>query len=437
MAMFPTIKFFFKFVFYIFKNFKFTDILWEFVTKNTKNKNMLANRLKVIRPSPTLTLTKIISELKSKGEDIIDFGVGEPSFQTPSHVCEAGINAISSGQTKYTAVDGTKSLREAISKKLKKENNLYYPVEEIIVGTGAKQVIFNAMMATLNPSDEVVIPSPYWVSYPDMVQLAEGTPIIIPCEQKDDFKLTPEKLKSAISQKTKWLILNSPSNPTGMVYTKNELFELSQILIKNPHVWLLSDDIYEHLIYDSLEFHTMLNLAPELRHRTLIVNGLSKSHAMTGWRLGYGAGPQELIKNMSKIQSHSTSNTSSISQYAAETALNHDMEFFREWKEKYIIRRDLAIGILSKSKLLNIKKPNGAFYIFINCQNTIGKSTPNDKLIENDTDLAEYLLRNGKVGVVQGEAFGLSPYFRISYVANEDTVKEGCERIMRALDKLC
>jgi aspartate aminotransferase len=398
--------------------------------------SIAADRLSKINESPTLALTKLISQLKSQGQKIIDFGVGEPSFETPDHVNKAAIDAIHQGKTKYTPVDGTASLKKAIVHKFKEDNNLDYETTQITVGCGAKQIIFNAMMGTLNPGDEVIIPAPYWVSYPDMVQVAEGTPVIIECGQSSNFKMTAEQLEAAITPKTKWVFLNSPSNPTGMIYEKSELDAIAKVLMKHEQIWLMSDDIYEHLVYDNKKFYTMLNIEPKLRKRTFIVNGVSKSHSMTGWRIGFGAGPEELIKNIAKIQSHSTSNPCSISQYAAEEALKHDMIFFNKWKSEYIKRRNLAFEILSQSEYLDIIKPNGAFYIFVNCTKAMNKKTKDGDLIKNDQDLCKYLLHNAKVGVVPGSAFGLPNYFRMSYVSNEETVKNGCCQIINALNEL-
>ena len=398
--------------------------------------DMFANRLLKINESPTLALTKLISQLKAQENNIIDFGVGEPSFETPDFINKAAIDAINSGKTKYTPVDGTATLKKAIVDKLKRDNHLEYKANQITVGCGAKQVIFNAMMATLNPGDEVIIPAPYWVSYPDMVQIAEGIPVIIRCDQSNNFKITGEQLEAAITSKTKWLILNSPSNPTGMIYGESELKHIAKVLMKHKHVWLISDDIYEHLVYDNKKFITLLNVKPELQDRTLIVNGVSKSHSMTGWRIGFGAGTAELIKNISKIQSHSTSNPCSISQYAAEAGLKHDMVFFDDWKNKYIKRRDLAFDILSKSKYLKIIKPHGAFYIFVNCEDAINKKTAEGDSICDDQDLCKYLLHEAKVGVVPGSAFGLPNYFRMSYVSNNETLINGCNQIINSLNKL-
>ena len=395
-----------------------------------------ADRLQKIKESPTLALSALVNNLKAQGQDIIDFGVGEPSFNTPDFVKSAGVNAIQSNMTRYTPVDGTASLKDAIIKKFQRDNNLTYNRKQITVGTGAKQVIFNAMMATLNADDEVIIPTPYWVSYPDMVQVAEGVPIFIECSQKNNFKLNAEDLEKAITKKTKWLILNSPSNPTGMIYTEDELQKIANVLLKNEHVWVLTDDIYEHLVYDGKKFFNILNVEPKLYDRTLVLNGVSKSHAMTGWRIGFGAGSEDLIKNISKIQSHSTSNPSSISQEASRVALEGDMNFFEEWREAYVRRRDLAFSILSQSKYLNVIKPDGAFYIFANSEKALNLKTPNGAFIQNDSDLCKYILEEGKVGVVPGSAFGSPNHFRISYVADDKIVREGCERIVGVLNKL-
>jgi aspartate aminotransferase len=395
-----------------------------------------ANRLQKIKESPTLALSALVNNLKAQGQDIIDFGVGEPSFNTPDFVKQGGIDAINKNMTRYTPVDGTLALKDAIIKKFQKDNNLTYNRKQITVGTGAKQVIFNAMMATVNAGDEVIVPTPYWVSYPDMVQVADGTPVFIECTQENNFKLKAEDLEKAITSKTKWLILNSPSNPTGMVYSEKELREIADVLLKHKNIWILTDDIYEHLIYDGKKFINILNVEPSLYDRTLVLNGVSKSHAMTGWRIGFAGGPEELIKNISKIQSHSTSNPSSISQEAARIALEGDMSFFDEWKEAYVRRRELAFSILSQSKYLNVIKPDGAFYIFANSLKTVGSKKSDGSLIKNDSDLCKYILEEGKVGVVPGSAFGLSNHFRISYVADDRIVEEGCRRIVEALNKL-
>ncbi len=395
-----------------------------------------ANRLEKIKESPTLALSALVNNLKSQGKDIVDFGVGEPSFHTPDFVKNSAIEAINNNITRYTAVDGTVQLKDAIIEKFKRENNLIYNRKQITVGCGAKQVIFNAFMATLNHGDEVIIPTPYWVSYPDMVQVADGTPVFIECNQSSNFKLKAEQLKEKITKNTKWLILNSPSNPTGMVYSWNELREIADVLMANPHVCVLTDDIYEHLIYDNEKFYNILNVEPKLYDRTLVVNGVSKSFAMTGWRIGFAAGPEQLIANIAKIQSHSTSNPCSISQVAATEALKNDMSFFHEWREIYIRRRDMAFSILAQSEYLRVIKPNGAFYIFANCDKAIGCKTYNGNVINNDGELCKYILEEGGVGVVPGSAFGANGHFRISYVADDKIVKDGCNRIVEVLKKL-
>lgn len=395
-----------------------------------------ANRLQKIKESPTLALSAMVNSLKAQGEDIIDFGVGEPSFNTPDFVKQGGSDAINKNVTRYTAVDGTPALKDAIIRKFQNENNLTYNRKQITVGCGAKHVIFNAFMATLNHEDEVIIPTPYWVSYADMVQVADGNPVFIECGQDVNFKLSAEELEKKITKKTKWIILNSPSNPTGMVYSEDELRKIADVLLKHNHVWILSDDIYEHLIYDGMKFANILNVEPKLYDRTLVVNGVSKSFAMTGWRIGFGAGPEDLIKNIAKIQSHSTSNPCSISQEAARVALEGGMNFFKEWYEAYVRRRDMAFDILKKSKLLNLIKPGGAFYIFANCKQAIGLKKSDGSVIKDDSDLCKYLLEEAKVGAVPGSAFGAPDHFRISYVADDKVVEDGCMRIVSALDKL-
>jgi aspartate aminotransferase len=405
-----------------------------------------SNKLLKINESPTLAASKKAKELKALGLDIIDLTVGEPDFNLPEHIKNASKKALDDGKTKYTPVDGTIGLKQAIKSKLKRENNLEYSLDQIIVGSGAKHVIFNVLMAILNEGDEVIIPSPYWVSYPDMTILSSGTPVFIECTQENGFKLLPDQLRKSISRKTKLIILNSPSNPTGSVYSYDELKEIANVLLEFPDIWILSDDIYEHLIYDSKKFFNILNVENKLFNRTIIVNGGSKAFAMTGLRIGYAACEnKDLINSMSKIQSHSTSNPSSISQYALEFALNSSIDFLEEWKKIYQRRRDLAINILTKSKYLKISKENasGAFYLFVNCENLIRKkakitsktSSKKEIVLKNDADISEFLLIQSNVSVVLGAAFGLSPYFRISYALSDETLKIACERIVFDLDK--
>lgn len=396
----------------------------------------IANRLNKIKASPTLAMGAKAAELRAKGEDIIDLSLGESDFNTPEHIIEAAYQAMLSGKTRYTAIDGTPSLKDAIINKFTKENGLTYERKEITVGCGAKHVIFNAFMASLNEGDEVIIPAPYWVSYPDMVDLNAGKAIFIECTEKSNFKLTAESLKQAITDRTKWLIINSPSNPTGAVYSKEELKEIANVLLEHEQIWVLTDDIYEHLTYDDVPFLNILQVEPKLKNRTLMVNGASKAYAMTGWRIGYAAGPVELISAISKIQSHSTSNPCTISQYALEHALNNGLFFLDDWKEEYHLRRELACEILSESLYLTLIKPEGAFYVFVNCSAAIGKKTSDGLVINNDSDLTQYLLSEAKVATVLGAAFGLSPYFRISYVLDIEKLERGCRAIVEALKKL-
>ena len=386
--------------------------------------SIVSNSLKRIKPSPTIAVAQKARELKAAGKEVIGLGAGEPDFDTPENIKKAAINAINKGETKYTAVDGTPALKSAIVDKFKKENNLIYLPEQISVGTGGKQIIFNAMLATVNPGDEVIIPAPYWVSYPDIVLLAGGTPKIIKCSEKNQFKITPGDLEKHISNKTKWLIINSPSNPTGSCYTQKELETLGEVLKKNENVFILSDDIYEHLIYDDFEFFTTAQIK-ELKERTLTMNGVSKSYAMTGWRIGYGAGPTEIIKAMAKLQSQSTTNPSSISQAAAVEALNGTQDFIKTRSESFKERRDFVVKYLNNIKGLSCLKPNGAFYVFPNCQKLLGKKTE----LKTDKDFVEKLLEKALVAVVQGSAFGLDGYFRISYATSMDNLKKALERI--------
>ena len=393
--------------------------------------SIVSNSLKRIKPSPTIAVAQKARELKAAGKEVIGLGAGEPDFDTPENIKKAAINAINKGETKYTAVDGTPALKSAIVDKFKKENNLIYLPEQISVGTGGKQVIFNAMLATVNPGDEVIIPAPYWVSYPDIVLLAGGTPKIIKCSEKNQFKITPEDLEKNISNKTKWLIINSPSNPTGSCYTQKELETLGEVLKKNENVFILSDDIYEHLTYDDFEFFTIAQIK-ELKDRTLTMNGVSKSYAMTGWRIGYGAGPKDIIKAMAKLQSQSTTNPSSISQAAAVEALNGTQDFIKTRAESFKERRDFVVKYLNSINGLSCLKPNGAFYVFPNCKKLLGKKTK----LKTDKDFVEKLLEESLVAVVQGSAFGLVGYFRISYATSMDNLKKALERIKSFCESL-
>ena len=397
--------------------------------------SIVSNSLKRIKPSPTLAVTQKAREMKDAGKDVIGLGAGEPDFDTPENIKEAAIDAIRSGETKYTAVDGTPKLKKAIQGKFSRENNLSYELSQISVGTGGKQIIYNAFMATLNPGDEVIIPAPYWVSYPDMVLLAGGKPKIVQCSEKNEFKIKPKELKKAISKKTKWLIINSPSNPTGSCYTEEELEELSEILIKNKRIYILSDDIYEHITYDGFKFFTIAQI-DALKDRTLTMNGVSKSYSMTGWRIGYGAGPKEIIKAMAKIQSQSTTNPSSISQAAAVEALNGTQEFIKTRTESFKERRDFVVKSLNKIKGLTCFKPNGAFYVFPNCKSCLNKKDIKKNKIKTDKDFVESLLENAGVAVVQGSAFGLPGFFRISYATSMENLQKALAKIKEFCENL-
>ena len=386
--------------------------------------SIISNNLKRIKPSPTIAVTTKAREMRASGKDVIGLGAGEPDFDTPDNVKEAAIEAIKKGDTKYTAVDGTPDLKKAIVEKFKRENNLNYTTDQITVGTGGKQVIYNTFMATLNKGDEVIIPAPFWVSYPDMVLLAGGTPKIIKCEEKDGFKLSAKKLEKAISKKTKWLILNSPSNPTGAGYTKKEIEDLSKVLLKHKKILILSDDIYEHIRYEGFNFFTIAQIS-KLKERTLTMNGVSKSYAMTGWRIGYAAGPKEIINAIRKIQSQSTSNPSSISQAAAVEALNGQQNFIKERAEAFKERRDFVVSSLNNIKGINCLTPNGAFYVFPSCKELLNKKTK----LKTDTEFVQKLLEKSMVAVVQGSAFGLDGYFRISYATSMENLKKAITRI--------
>jgi len=389
-----------------------------------------------VQPSPTIAVTTRAAELKAEGRDVIGLGAGEPDFDTPDHIKEAAIEAIRRGETKYTPVHGTKALREAISAKFERENGLTYSLDEIAVCCGGKQVLYNAAMATLNPGDEVVIPAPYWVSYPDIVLLAGGTPVILPGMEETGFKITPAQLDEVITPKTKWLMLNSPSNPTGAAYSAEELAAIADVLARHDHVWTMTDDIYEHITYDRFEFCTLAQVAPELKARTLTINGVSKAFSMTGWRVGYAGGPANLIKTMAKVQSQSSTHTSSISQAAAVGALNGPMGFMDEWTTKFRERRDLVVAKLNATEGLSCGVPEGAFYVYPSCAGTVGKTTPDGKIIENDSDFVTYLLEAVGVAAVSGAAFGLEPYFRISYATSVKTLADACGRIAQACESL-
>jgi aspartate aminotransferase len=393
--------------------------------------SLIAARLSRIKPSPTNVLTGKVAELKAAGRDIIGLGAGEPDFDTPDNIKEAAKRAIDAGETKYTPIPGTMALRKAICGKFKRENGIDYKPEEVIVSCGGKQVIYNAFMATLDPGDEVIIPAPYWVSYPDMVLLAEGTPVFVIGHEETGFKITPEDLDAAITPKTKWVLLNSPSNPTGAAYSRDELKALCDVLMKHPHVWVMTDDMYEHVIYDDFVFTTPVELEPALKDRTLTLNGVSKAYSMTGWRLGYGAGPVELIKAMTVVQSQSSTHTSSISQAASVEALNGPQDFIEPHNEMFKERRDLVVSMLNQATGITCRTPEGAFYVYPSCAGTIGKTTPDGEKVENDSDFCTLLLEKEGVAVVPGVAFGLEPYFRISYATSTEELTDACERIQR------
>ena len=398
--------------------------------------SMIARRLAAIKPSPTIAVSSLARELRAAGRDVIGLGAGEPDFDTPDTIKDAAIAAIRAGQTKYTAVDGTPELKAAVAAKFQRENGLDYRLDEISVGTGGKQIIYNALMATLDPGDEVVVPAPYWVSYPDMVLLAGGTPVFVTCPDQTGFKLRPEDLEAAITPRTKWLILNSPSNPTGAAYSEPELRELTDVLLRHPQVWLLTDDIYEHLVYDDFRFVTPLAVEPGLRSRCLTMNGVAKAYAMTGWRIGYAGGPTELIKAMAKVQSQSTSNPCSISQAAAAAALTGPQDFIAERAAIFRRRRDLVVELLNQARGLRCHRPEGAFYVYPSCAGVIGRRTPDGDELADSEGFARYLLESVGVAVVHGAAFGMDPYFRISYATSAELLEDACHRIIRACDAL-
>ncbi|QCM10658.1 pyridoxal phosphate-dependent aminotransferase [Agrobacterium tumefaciens] len=391
----------------------------------------LADILSRVKPSATIAVTQKARELKAKGRDVISLGAGEPDFDTPENIKEAAIEAIKRGETKYTPVSGIPELRKAIADKFKRENGLDYKPEQTIVGTGGKQILFNAFMATLNPGDEVVIPAPYWVSYPEMVAICGGTPVFVDTTLEDNFKLKPEALEKAITPKTKWFVFNSPSNPSGAAYSHAELKALTDVLVKHPHVWVLTDDMYEHLTYGDFKFVTPVEVEPSLYDRTLTMNGVSKAYAMTGWRIGYAAGPLPLIKAMDMIQGQQTSGASSIAQWAAVEALNGTQDFIPTNKKIFEGRRDLVVSMLNQAKGINCPAPEGAFYVYPSCAGMIGKTAPSGKVIESDVDFVSELLEAEGVAVVQGSAFGLGPNFRISYATSEALLEEACKRIQR------
>ena len=402
----------------------------------SKLNTLIAERMSLIKPSPTMAVTKMAAEMKAAGQDIIGLGAGEPDFDTPDHIKNAAIEAIKNGETKYTAVDGTPALKKAIAKKFYKDNSIKYNIDEIIVSVGGKQVLYNALMSSINPGDEVIIPSPFWVSYPDMVALAGGVPIIVEGKEKNNFKIQPEDIRDKISTKTKWIIINSPSNPTGSSYSAEELRDIGNLLLEYENIFVMSDDIYEKIIYDDFKFFSLAEVVPELKDRILTVNGVSKAYAMTGWRIGYAGGPKHLITAMSKLQSQSTSNPSSISQAAALAALEGPEEFLLERNEKFKIRRDMVVKMINECNGLSCIKPSGAFYVYPSCSGIIGKSSKEGKLIENSIDFSAYLLESVGVAVVPGSAFGADPFFRISYATSDSILEEACNRIKKACEQL-
>jgi aspartate aminotransferase len=396
----------------------------------------LSSSLARIKPSPTMAVTARAAELKAEGKDVIGLGAGEPDFDTPDHIKEAAIAAIRAGDTKYTNVDGTKPLKEAIAAKFKRDNGLVYGIDQITVNSGGKHTIFNAMMATLNAGDEVIIPTPYWVSYPDMVYLAGGTPVFVESSIETLFRMTPEALEAAITPRTKWLILNSPSNPSGAAYSRGELRALADVLLRHPQVWILTDDMYEHIVFDGFAFATIGQVEPVLLERTLTMNGASKAYSMTGWRIGFAAGPKPLIKAIAAVQSHSTSNPCSISQAAAVAALNGPQAFLKDWVAAFQSRRDLVVSMLNQAPGLSCPRPEGAFYVYPSCAGLIGKTTQAGALLSSDEDVAKYLLESVGVAVVHGAAFGLSPHFRISYATSAEILETACGRIQEACSAL-
>ena len=396
----------------------------------------IADRLKRIKPSMTVGINVKANALRAEGKDVLVLAAGEPDFDTPHNIRKAASDAMDAGKTRYVPGKGTPELQKAIQSKFLKDNNLNYDLDEIIVGVGGKHIIYNAMMATINPNDEVIIPAPFWVSYPDIVLLAEGKPVIVQCPENQNFKLTADKLEKSITDKTKWLMLNSPSNPTGSLYSKQELKELAEVLLKYPQVLIMSDDIYEKVIYDNLEFTTIASVEPKLKDRCLTLNGVSKAYCMTGWRLGYCGASKEIIAAMNKIQSQSNTSTSSISMAAAVEALNGPQEFIKDHNEAFVRRRDLVVNLLNNIDGLSCLTPEGAFYVYPSCKGVIGKETPEGMKISNDEDFMTYLLESEGIAGVHGAAFGLSPYFRLSYATSDAILEDACNRIKEACNKL-
>jgi len=398
--------------------------------------SFLSASLDRIKPSPTIAVSTKAQELKAAGKDVIGLGAGEPDFDTPDNIKEAAIKAIWDGQTKYTAVDGTPACKAAIVEKFKRENGLEFTTSQITVNSGGKHTIYNAMVATLNPGDEVVIPAPYWVSYPDITLLAGGTPVFVPSSIKTGFKMTPEALDAAITPKTKWLIFNSPSNPSGAAYTEDEIKALGEVLKRHEHVWIFADDIYEHITYEGFVFKSFAQVVPELAHRTLTMNGVAKAYAMTGWRIGYAGGDTKLIKAMAKVQSQSTSNPCSISMAATVEALLGPQDFLKERAAVFQTRRDLVVGMLNEAEGITCPTPEGAFYVYPSIAGCIGKKTPGGKVIETDEDFVTYILEDYGIAAVHGEAFGLSPHFRVSYATSTEALTTACTRIQEACARL-
>ena len=394
--------------------------------------SLIAPALNRISPSPTLAMTSRVLDLKAKGVDVIGLSAGEPDFDTPDFVKEAAIEAIRSGKTKYTNVDGTAELKAAIAAKFKRDNALSYEASQISVNVGGKHTLFNALVATVSAGDEVIIPAPYWVSYPDIVQFAGGTPVFIKAGAAQNYKITPEQIDAAITPQTKWLLLNSPSNPSGAAYGADELKAIAEVLRRHPHVWIMADDMYEHIVYDDFKFATIAEVAPDLYERTLTVNGCSKAYSMTGWRIGFAGGPAPLIKAMAKLQSQSTSNPCSIAQAAATAALNGPQDHLKVRADAFQKRRDLVVSMLNQATGIHCPRPEGAFYVYPDVSGLIGKSTPAGKKIENDSDLIDYFLDDARVAAVQGAAFGLEPAFRVSYATSEEILTKACERIQTA-----
>jgi aspartate aminotransferase len=397
---------------------------------------IIAARLNRIKPSPSSMASQRARALRAAGRDIVGLTAGEPDFDTPPNVCDAVVRAMAASKTKYTDVGGTPELKAAIIDKFRRDNDLAYAPDEVIVGTGGKQIIFNALMCTLESGDEVIVPAPHWVSYPDIALLAEGRPVTVACRPEDDFKLRPEALEEAITPRTRWLVLNGPNNPSGATYTREELRDLADVLLGHPQVWILSDDIYEHILYDGRRFFTIAQVEPALKERTLTVNGVSKAYAMTGWRIGYGGAPAELVKAMTKLQSQSTSNPCSISQAAAQEALTGPQDVVAERTRIFRTRRDMVVAAVNEIAGLSCHAPEGAFYVYASCAGVIGKKTPDGKVVANDTDFVMYLLESQNLALIQGDAYGLSPFVRISFAASTEMLEEGCRRLQLACEAL-